>query len=59
MNWHQGNATQDRDEKGWLIGFFASGEQGANHSEDVEIKWADHSSGDVPLPDSPSSGSRG
>jgi hypothetical protein len=49
MKWHQGNATQDRDEKGWLIGFFATGEQGVNHSEDVEIKWSDHSSGDVQM----------
>ena len=49
MDWHQGNATNDRDEKGWLIGFFATGERGFNHSEDVEIKWSDHSSGDVQM----------
>lgn len=47
MNWHQGNATNDRDEKNWLIGFFATGDGGVNYSEDVEIKWADHTSGDV------------
>ena len=49
MNWHQGNATQDRDEKGWLIGFFATGEQGVNYSEEVEIKWSDHTAGDVQM----------
>ncbi|GAA3628706.1 hypothetical protein GCM10022223_52710 [Kineosporia mesophila] len=47
MDWHQGNATDDRDQKGWLIGFFATGDQGVNYSEDVEIKWSDHRAGDV------------
>lgn len=46
MDWHQGNAENDRDEKGWILGYFATGERSANYSKDVEIKWSDHAPGD-------------
>jgi hypothetical protein len=44
--WHVGQATEDRDERGWLVGHFVSERMRANHSEDVEIKWSNHVSGD-------------
>lgn len=46
MLWHQGNAIDDRDEKGWFFGHFVQ-ECSPNHSTDIELKFADHKAGDA------------
>ena len=43
--WEHGNATDDRDDKNWLVGQFVADTQSLTHTVDVEIKWADHAAG--------------
>lgn len=43
---HVGNASADTaGTRGWLLGHFRPGDD-PRHSEDVEVKWAVHPSGD-------------
>ncbi len=43
--WERGNATEDRDDKGWILGQFVPDTDSLTHTGDVEIKWADHAPG--------------
>ena len=43
--WRFGNAAEDRDDRGWLLGHFVSPPD-VRHSKDVEVKWGTHPVGE-------------
>ena len=46
-NWCHGNAADDTsDTRGWLLGHFIDPAEGLRSTEDVEVKWGVHPSGD-------------
>lgn len=45
-NWCYGNAAEDTDDRGWLLGHFIDPSEGVRHSPDVEVKWGVHPTGD-------------
>ena len=46
LAWHVGNAAIDaKDHRGWLVGHFMDDDD-VRRSEDVEIKWGVHASGE-------------
>ena len=46
-NWYAGNASTDsKDRRGWLIGHFIEDSDDIRATNDVEIKWGNHSAGE-------------
>lgn len=41
-----GNAITDAAQRGWFVGHFIPEELGLRHSEDVEMRWAVHATGE-------------
>jgi hypothetical protein len=45
--WYSGNATDDApSNRGWLLGHFMNPAEGVRSTNDVEVKWGIHPSGD-------------
>jgi quercetin dioxygenase-like cupin family protein len=45
--WTAGNAAEDsKNHRGWFVGQFINPDLGVRHSEDTEVKWGIHPSGE-------------
>ncbi len=46
-HWHVGNAAEDgRNNRGWLLGHFVEPADDVRSTNDVEVKWGVHASGE-------------
>jgi glyoxylate utilization-related uncharacterized protein len=47
LNWRSGNAAEDgRETRGWFLGHFIDPSEGMRSSQDIEVKWGIHPTGD-------------
>lgn len=46
--WYAGNAEDERhDYRGWMIGHFIDSERSPRATQDVEVKWGNHTAGET------------